>query len=268
MKQLISAVLQVMEEVNYVEKTGDISIGRSGYTYASELDLLLALRPAMIKAGLVLIPTGIDIALSERYNNDKMHHVVTKNKFVLLHTSGEQLEIEVAGEGADNGDKAIPKALTGALKYAFRQTFAVPTGDDPDEVPSTELEKEDKQPNKKQTRKPPVKKEEQESDDDKLSRALEYKIPDDMIGAGDTLQKWADKSDPTGALMIVWLAGKDANGSNEWFNEEQVEDWSEYHTKLQNAARYVLYNYNKGELKEKYEALKAKRGEDPPPWDE
>lgn len=34
------------------------------------------------------------------------------------------------GEGTDKGDKAIYKAMTGALKYWFANTFAVATGDD------------------------------------------------------------------------------------------------------------------------------------------
>jgi hypothetical protein len=36
------------------------------------------------------------------------------------------------GCGEDGADKAIPKAMTMAYKYLFRQAFALPTGDDPD----------------------------------------------------------------------------------------------------------------------------------------
>ena len=44
-------------------------------------------------------------------------------------------------------NKAIYKAMTGAFKYALRQTFIIETGDDPDKTPSTELE--GKEPAKK-----------------------------------------------------------------------------------------------------------------------
>lgn len=37
----------------------------------------------------------------------------------------------VVGDAMDNGDKAVYKAYTGALKYFLANTFAVATGDDP-----------------------------------------------------------------------------------------------------------------------------------------
>ena len=40
-----------------------------------------------------------------------------------------------SGEGSDTGDKASNKALTGAYKYALRQTFCIETGDDPASTP-------------------------------------------------------------------------------------------------------------------------------------
>ncbi|NLL64171.1 MAG: single-stranded DNA-binding protein, partial [Ruminococcaceae bacterium] len=53
--------------------------------------------------------------------------------------SGEFLEVQTLGEGMDNGDKTAYKAMTGAFKYAQRQAFMIPTGDDPDQVSSDEL---------------------------------------------------------------------------------------------------------------------------------
>ena len=44
--------------------------------------------------------------------------------------------VKVLGDGADTGDKASYKAMTGAMKYALRQTFVIETGDDPDDTPS------------------------------------------------------------------------------------------------------------------------------------
>ena len=39
----------------------------------------------------------------------------------------------MAGEGADTGDKAPYKAMTGALKYALLQSFLLASGDDPED---------------------------------------------------------------------------------------------------------------------------------------
>jgi hypothetical protein len=47
--------------------------------------------------------------------------------------SGEELTVRVPGEGADSGDKAPYKAMTGALKYALLQSFLLATGDDPED---------------------------------------------------------------------------------------------------------------------------------------
>jgi hypothetical protein len=47
--------------------------------------------------------------------------------------SGEELTVRVPGEGADPGDKAPYKAMTGALKYALLQSFLLATGDDPED---------------------------------------------------------------------------------------------------------------------------------------
>lgn len=53
------------------------------------------------------------------------------------------------GEGTDKGDKAIYKAMTGALKYFFANTFIVATGDeaekDSDDSEPTHITKDDAQ---------------------------------------------------------------------------------------------------------------------------
>ena len=46
--------------------------------------------------------------------------------------SGEELTLNMSGEGQDVGDKAIYKAISGAQKYALMKAFMIPTGDDPE----------------------------------------------------------------------------------------------------------------------------------------
>lgn len=46
--------------------------------------------------------------------------------------SGEYVSGFAAGQGADNGDKGVYKAITGAIKYIYMKTFNIPTGDDPE----------------------------------------------------------------------------------------------------------------------------------------
>ena len=55
MKNIITALNKVMDEAKYVQKNAENKF--HGYKYASEAALLETLRPAMIKHGLVLIPS-------------------------------------------------------------------------------------------------------------------------------------------------------------------------------------------------------------------
>ena len=132
---LASAVSAVMGQIGYVQKAQQMTHGQR-YNYAGEADFLRAIRPHMIDAGLSLIPSGCEVVSSEERPTNRggvMNAVRIVASYMLLHTSGQWMTVQVSGEGADSGDKAIPKALTGALKYAWRQTFGIETGNDPDD---------------------------------------------------------------------------------------------------------------------------------------
>ena len=46
--------------------------------------------------------------------------------------SGEYIDIAGLGNGQDSGDKAVMKAETASIKYAYMMTFNISTGDDPE----------------------------------------------------------------------------------------------------------------------------------------
>ena len=128
-----AAIAYVMERVSYVQKQ------RSGglrYSYAGEEGLIDALREEVINAGLVL--TVDDVTCSERneYKTSKgsvMQSTVLRLKGRWTHwPTSTFAEVCAMGEGADVGDKGVPKAMTGAYKYILRETFLLKTGDDPD----------------------------------------------------------------------------------------------------------------------------------------
>ena len=128
MKNLAKAICQVMAAASHVQKTGNNSF--HGYAYASDADLLRVIQPAMASAGLAMVPSQIaqtDTKLDKGKVQTDVHV-----QYLLVHTSGETLEIQAIGRGIDKEDKGQYKAMTGALKYALRQTFLVPTGDDPE----------------------------------------------------------------------------------------------------------------------------------------
>jgi hypothetical protein len=144
-KDIHAAINAVMGEVGYVQKTKTNGLN---YSFASEADLIKALRPVMIEHGITFYPSGVQIVANEAYetsNGKLMNRVIGMFTFTFTHApSGTSLQVTVLGEGADVGDKASNKAMTGALKYALRQTFVIETGDDPDATSSEEQDRKSK----------------------------------------------------------------------------------------------------------------------------
>ena len=118
---LVSAIGAVMAEVGYVRGTGKNSHHK--YTYTSDEDLAAAVQPALAKHGVAILPVACQLDRS----GDRCVIVQT---WRVAHSSGEWMQIEIAGEGVDKQDKGTAKALTGARKYLLRLLFCIPTGDD------------------------------------------------------------------------------------------------------------------------------------------
>ena len=120
--KLNEAIIGVMKEVTYIEKTGWND--HHQYKYASDKDLKSAFQRAMSNHGLTAYPIKI---VPLEGGGDRVRVMVT---FQLSHTSGESIQVESPGEGVDKGDKAFYKAMTGAQKYVYHLTVHTPTGDD------------------------------------------------------------------------------------------------------------------------------------------
>lgn len=131
MKQIITAIKNVMQDVAYIEKGKENKF--HNYRYAGEGDVLEKLRPALIKHGLVAIPE-----LSGPVEHDAQGNTHIVMKFHLHHESGESLTAVIPASGNDRdskgnvGDKGVYKAITGATKYFLFKTFLLETGDDPE----------------------------------------------------------------------------------------------------------------------------------------
>jgi hypothetical protein len=140
---LYSAINAVMKEVGYVQKSG--TNREQNYKFAGEAAILAALRPELVKNGLMIIPLRPENRTYTSYPSKSgalMHRTVVDMWYRIAHVSGEYLDVAVSGVGVDSGDKDMNKALTVAYKYVWRQTFGIETGDDPDkespeEAPAT-----------------------------------------------------------------------------------------------------------------------------------
>ena len=126
---------EVRRRLGYVQKRGHNE--RHNYSYVTAADLAGSVGDILAELGVVVIPQLQSISTeTPRSSSDRIARVVMNYRFVDAR-SGEELSVRVAGEGADAGDKAPYKAMTGALKYALLQSFLLSTGDDPEDEHSS-----------------------------------------------------------------------------------------------------------------------------------
>lgn len=131
--KIATALHAVMEKCSYVQKKQRNTF--HNYTYAGEADLLEVLRPAMIEAGLMLLPSCV-----ERSDVDPHGNTHVSVEYTLVHKDGDVWpdKIRAFGTGNDRakngsvGDKGTYKAITGANKYLLFKLFQIETGDDPE----------------------------------------------------------------------------------------------------------------------------------------
>lgn len=147
MKEITKAILGVMQEVKGIDKS--MTVGSGSYSYKGVSDQVVKeiLQPAMIKHGLAIVPTDVQAKVTtDRWEEGGRQKQSTftevSTKYMLLHTSGESIELSGYGHGVDTQDKGAGKATTYALKYALLYMFLIPTGkiDDTDMEHSEEIE--------------------------------------------------------------------------------------------------------------------------------
>ncbi len=136
-----------MQEVKGIDKS--MTVGSGSYSYKGVSDQVVKeiLQPAMIKNGLSILPTNVEAKVTTdrwvdggKQKQSTFTEVTTK--YLLIHSSGESIELAGYVHGVDNQDKGAGKATTYALKYALLYTFLIPTGkiDDADTTHSDEVE--------------------------------------------------------------------------------------------------------------------------------
>ena len=134
--------MEVLKAINAVQAalvmTGigkDRKNQMQGYDFRGIDDMYNALAPLLARAKLVVLPSYSDRNVVERRTDkDKALFYVTLRGEFTFRSAEDQSEVKVStyGEAMDSGDKATNKAMSAALKYAFMQTFTIPTEGDND----------------------------------------------------------------------------------------------------------------------------------------
>lgn len=140
----------VMNDVAYLQKDDHVKFNTTNYKAISEEKVTMAVRKALIKWGLVIMPVT-----QEHIKEGNLTTVNVDYKILNIDNPSEYEMITSSGTGVDTQDKGVGKAMTYAYKYMLLRTFAIPTGEDPDRISSAELDEKEKKEKEKQT--PPPK---------------------------------------------------------------------------------------------------------------
>lgn len=131
--KIAKKLVNVMIECGHIAKNGLNSYHQ--YKYATAEDVLLKVNSALTKNKIasVVIPeiaSMVDV-INLKGNTE---HLVTVNVQIKLidSESGECVDLFGIGSGQDTGDKAVMKAQTAAIKYAYMMSLCIATGDDPE----------------------------------------------------------------------------------------------------------------------------------------
>ena len=133
MKHIAGKIVKIMEECSVVKKNGTNDFHH--YKYTTSADVLEKVNAALVKnkVASIVLPEVIDSndVVTGRGNTE--HLVTVKVTITLIDTeSGESIQIAGTGSGQDGGDKAVMKAQTAAIKYAYLLSLAISTNDDPE----------------------------------------------------------------------------------------------------------------------------------------
>jgi ERF superfamily len=143
-KTLIMKLCEVGASLSYIEKRGKNSF--HVYKYATEADIVSAIRLELYARNVFLIPNVVDVKreLIERKTVKDGKEKITQTALTDMNVewtwmdgeSGETIPCHVPGCGEDSGDKGTYKAFTGSEKYLLLKTFLIPTYDDAEQMTS------------------------------------------------------------------------------------------------------------------------------------
>ena len=133
---LAKKLAEVSREVAYVQKDSKNDFHK--YNYASAEAVLRKVNEALSTRN-ISISSGAELLTYEQ----GMAIVRLTLRFVDGDT-GEVQAVQGIGQGSDKGDKAVMKANTAAIKYAFANAFMISWGDDPEADSSTDKPKRKK----------------------------------------------------------------------------------------------------------------------------
>ncbi|MBQ9764388.1 MAG: ERF family protein [Phascolarctobacterium sp.] len=150
-KNIAKKLVKVMSECSHIIKNGQNDY--HNYKYATAEDVLQKVNASLTKYNIAsIVSPSLESMIDVLNRNGNKEHLATVSVQVHLidGDTGESVDLFGIGSGQDAGDKAVMKAQTAAIKYAFMLSLCIATGDDPEADNSTDenmgAEKQQKQP--------------------------------------------------------------------------------------------------------------------------
>ena len=150
LSNLAKAVIKVMNAVKGMEKNSRVGTGANAYDGTKDQDVKEVFNKALSENGLCIMPIDIkETTQIDRWEEATQYGVKMKQsvftkvvvKYLMLHISGESIELCGYGQGVDTQDKGAGKSTTYALKNLLLYTFLTPVGkiDDTDNTHSDDI---------------------------------------------------------------------------------------------------------------------------------
>lgn len=144
-KTVYEKILAVMSSVSYLNKDGFVETGKGkGYKALTDEKVLAAVRPALVAAGLVILPVKMEQQRTDEQvkaydgstKTNRITDVSVTYRIINVSNPDDFVEVVSSGTGVDTQDKGIGKAMTYAKKYAILNSFLIPSGEDTDQISS------------------------------------------------------------------------------------------------------------------------------------
>ena len=145
MATVYEKIQQVMGSVNYLNKDGFVETGKGkGYKALTDEKVLAAVRPALVSAGLVILPVKMEQQRTDEQvkaydgstKTNRITDVSVTYRIINVSNPDDFVEVVSSGTGVDTQDKGVGKAMTYAKKYAILNSFLIPSGEDTDQISS------------------------------------------------------------------------------------------------------------------------------------
>ena len=131
---IYGAMTQVMSDVQNISKDQRVTEGPARFNFRGVDDVVNAVGPVLRKYNVVVVPHEVVSVEHERYTTRSgapMDGVTIVIRWRFYASDGSFIEASSAGQSADSGDKAIPKAHSVAYRTVLLQALCIPT-DEPD----------------------------------------------------------------------------------------------------------------------------------------